>query len=184
MIPHITDEIKARVIDAAEGADIAIVEIGGTVGDIESLPFLEAMRQLIIEKGHENAMSVHVTLVPYIPTAGEMKTKPTQHSVREMREIGIQPDLLICRCDRNITQHMKEKISLFSNVPVERVIPAASAPSASNHLALDLRPLAASRCLRDTPVYCTQWTIPWVNWQPLSCAPRHSIPPLAAHSIK
>lgn len=124
VIPHITDEIKNQVYSACEDADIAIVEIGGTVGDIESLPFLEAMRQLIIESGHENAMSVHVTLVPHIPTAGEMKTKPTQHSVREMRQIGIQPDMLICRCDRNITQHMKEKISLFSNVRVDRVIPA------------------------------------------------------------
>jgi CTP synthase len=124
VIPHITDEIKRRVYEATDGTDIAIVEIGGTVGDIESLPFLEAMRQLIIECGHENAMSVHVTLVPHIPTAGEMKTKPTQHSVREMREIGIQPDLLVCRCDRNITQHLKEKIALFSNVRVDRVIPA------------------------------------------------------------
>jgi CTP synthase len=124
VIPHITDEIKSQVYSACEDADIAIIEIGGTVGDIESLPFLEAMRQLIIESGQENAMSVHVTLVPHIPTAGEMKTKPTQHSVREMRQIGIQPDLLICRCDRNITQHMKEKISLFSNVRVDRVIPA------------------------------------------------------------
>jgi CTP synthase len=124
VIPHITDEIKRRVYEATDGTDIAIIEIGGTVGDIESLPFLEAMRQLIIECGHENAMSVHVTLVPHIPTAGEMKTKPTQHSVREMREIGIQPDLLICRCDRNITQNLKEKIALFSNVRVDRVIPA------------------------------------------------------------
>ena len=110
VIPHITDEIKQRIYDASGDADIAIIEIGGTVGDIESLPFLEAIRQLKVENGPENAMSVHVTLVPHIPTAGEMKTKPTQHSVREMREIGIQPDLLICRCDRNITQSLKEKI--------------------------------------------------------------------------
>ncbi len=124
VIPHITDEIKKRVYEATDGCDIAIVEVGGTVGDIESLPFLEALRQLKIECGPENAMSVHVTLVPHIPTAGEMKTKPTQHSVREMREIGIQPDLLVCRCDRNITQSLKEKIALFSNVRVDRVIPA------------------------------------------------------------
>jgi CTP synthase len=124
VIPHITDEIKKRVYEATDGSDIAIIEIGGTVGDIESLPFLEAIRQLKIESGAENAMSVHVTLVPHIPTAGEMKTKPTQHSVREMREIGIQPDLLVCRCDRNITQSLKEKIALFSNVRVDRVIPA------------------------------------------------------------
>ncbi len=124
VIPHITDEIKARVKAATSDADIAIVEIGGTVGDIESLPFLEAIRQLKLEAGHENAVSVHVTLVPYIPTAGELKTKPTQHSVREMREIGIQPDILICRCDRPVARGLKEKIALFSNVPVGNVISA------------------------------------------------------------
>lgn len=124
VIPHITDEIKARIYEATGDVDIAIVEIGGTVGDIESLPFLEAIRQLKVERGPENAMSVHVTLVPHIPTAGEMKTKPTQHSVREMREIGIQPDLLVCRCDRHIPQGLKEKIALFSNVRVDRVISA------------------------------------------------------------
>ena len=124
VIPHITDEIKARVKAATSDADIAIVEIGGTVGDIESLPFLEASRQLKLEAGHENAVSVHVTLVPYIPTAGELKTKPTQHSVREMREIGIQPDILICRCDRPVARGLKEKIALFSNVPVGSVISA------------------------------------------------------------
>ena len=124
VIPHITDEIKARVRAAAEGVDVAIVEVGGTVGDIESLPFLEAIRQLKLESGHQNALSVHVTLVPYISTAGEHKTKPTQHSVKEMREIGIQPDLLLCRCDRLLSRGMKEKIALFSNVPVECVISA------------------------------------------------------------
>ncbi|MEO7328152.1 MAG: CTP synthase [Minicystis sp.] len=124
VIPHVTDEIKLRIRGAAEGADIAIVEIGGTVGDIESLPFLEAIRQLKIESGVQNAISVHVTLVPYIATAGELKTKPTQHSVKEMREIGIQPDILLCRCDRPLSRGMKEKISLFSNVAVECVIAA------------------------------------------------------------
>ncbi len=124
VIPHITDEIKARVRAAAEGVDVAIVEVGGTVGDIESLPFLEAIRQLKLENGHQNALSVHVTLVPFIPTAGELKTKPTQHSVKEMREIGIQPDLLLCRCDRLLSRGMKEKIALFSNVPVDCVISA------------------------------------------------------------
>jgi CTP synthase len=124
VIPHITDEIKARVYEATQAADIAIIEIGGTVGDIESLPFLEALRQLKLEAGPGNAISVHVTLVPHIATAGELKTKPTQHSVREMREIGIQPDILICRCDRPIAQGLKEKIALFSNVPVESVISA------------------------------------------------------------
>jgi len=128
VIPHITDEIKHRIFLATKDADIAIIEIGGTVGDIESLPFLEAIRQLKVEAGPQNCMSVHVTLVPHIPTAGEMKTKPTQHSVREMREIGIQPDLLVCRCDRNITQALKEKIALFSNVRVDRVIPAVDVP--------------------------------------------------------
>ncbi|MFO0612277.1 MAG: CTP synthase [Polyangiaceae bacterium] len=124
VIPHITDEIKARVRAAAEGVDVAIVEVGGTVGDIESLPFLEAIRQLKLESGVQNAISVHVTLVPFIPTAGELKTKPTQHSVKEMREIGIQPDLLLCRCDRLLSRGMKEKIALFSNVPVDCVISA------------------------------------------------------------
>ena len=124
VIPHVTDEIKLRIHSAAEGADIAIVEIGGTVGDIESLPFLEAIRQLKIESGQKGAISVHVTLVPFIASAGELKTKPTQHAVKEMREIGIQPDILLCRCDRPLSRSMKEKISLFSNVAVECVIAA------------------------------------------------------------
>lgn len=124
VIPHITDEIKSRIVEATQGADIAIIEVGGTVGDIESLPFLEALRQLKVELGPENALSVHVTLVPHIGTAGELKTKPTQHSVKDMREIGIQPDILICRCDRPINKGLKEKISLFSNVAVRSVISA------------------------------------------------------------
>ena len=124
VIPHITDEIKARVRDATEGVDVAIIEIGGTVGDIESLPFLEAVRQLKVEAGPQNALSVHVTLVPYIDTAGELKTKPTQHSVKEMLGIGIQPDILICRSKQPLSTGTKEKISLFSNVPVEAVVSA------------------------------------------------------------
>ncbi|MSP23986.1 MAG: CTP synthase [Myxococcales bacterium] len=124
VIPHVTDEIKQRLILAAEGVDVAIVEIGGTVGDIESLPFLEAIRQLRLEGGPQDTVSVHVTLVPYIQTAGELKTKPTQHSVQKMREIGIQPDVLLCRCDRPLSRSMKEKIALFSNVRVENVIAA------------------------------------------------------------
>jgi CTP synthase len=128
VIPHITDEIKARVRDATENTgtkvDVAIIEIGGTVGDIESLPFLEAIRQLKVEAGPQNALSMHVTLVPYIATAGELKTKPTQHSVKEMREIGIQPDVLICRCEKALSRGTKEKISMFSNVAVEAVISA------------------------------------------------------------
>ncbi|MEZ4390410.1 MAG: CTP synthase [Polyangiales bacterium] len=124
VIPHITDEIKARVREATEGADVAIVEIGGTVGDIESLPFLEAVRQLKLEQGAGNAVSVHVTLVPWIGAASELKTKPTQHSVKEMREIGIQPDVLLCRTEHPLSQSIKDKISLFSNVPSNCVIAA------------------------------------------------------------
>src|SRR5882724_1926615 len=124
VIPHVTDEIKSRVRAGAEEADLAIIEVGGTAGDIESLPFLEAIRQLKIEAGSQNALSMHVTLVPYIETAGELKTKPTQHAVKEMREIGIQPDVLLCRCDRPLSRSIKEKISLFSNVAVESVIAA------------------------------------------------------------
>jgi CTP synthase len=124
VIPHVTHEIKQRVVQAAEGVDVAIVEIGGTVGDIESLPFLEAIRQLRVELGPQNTCSVHVTLVPYIDTAGELKTKPTQHSVQKMREIGILPDLLLCRCDRPLPRPLKEKIALFGNVHVEHVIAA------------------------------------------------------------
>jgi CTP synthase len=129
VIPHITDEIKSRVREATAEADIAIVEVGGTVGDIESLPFLEALRQLKLEAGPQNAISVHVTLVPHIATAGELKTKPTQHSVREMREIGIQPDILICRSDRPLARGLKEKIALFSNVPVDAVVSAVDVSS-------------------------------------------------------
>jgi len=124
VIPHITDEIKARVYEGTADADVGIVEVGGTVGDIESLPFLEALRQLKHEVGPQNALSLHVTLVPYIAGSGELKTKPTQHSVAEMREIGIQPDVLVCRCDRPIARGLKEKIALFSNVPVDRVVAA------------------------------------------------------------
>jgi CTP synthase len=127
VIPHVTDEIKSRVRAGAEEADLAIVEVGGTVGDIESLPFLEALRQLKVELGAQNALSVHVTLVPHIATAGELKTKPTQHAVKELREIGIQPDVLLCRCDRPLSRSIKEKISLFSNVAVESVIAAIDA---------------------------------------------------------
>ncbi len=122
VIPHITDEIKSKILENAKGADIAIVEIGGTVGDIESLPFLEAIRQFRYDRGQENALYLHVTLVPYIRTAGELKTKPTQHSVMELRKIGIQPDILICRCDRELPREMKKKIGLFCNVEERNVI--------------------------------------------------------------
>lgn len=122
VIPHITNEIKHRVVQGAEGFDIAIVEIGGTVGDIESLPFLEAIRQLGTEVGRERTLYMHLTLVPYLGTAGEIKTKPTQHSVKELRSIGIQPDILVCRSDRAIPNNEKAKIALFTNVEERAVI--------------------------------------------------------------
>ena len=122
VIPHITDEIKAHIRQGAEGADVAIVEVGGTVGDIESLPFLEAIRQMGLQEGRGNACYMHLTLLPYIPTAGELKTKPTQHSVKELREIGIQPDILLCRADRHVPEDEKAKIALFCNVQSEAVI--------------------------------------------------------------
>jgi CTP synthase len=124
VIPHVTDEIKARVMACAAGMDLVIVEIGGTVGDIESLPFLEAVRQLRFEVGVGNAIAVHVTLVPYIGTAGELKTKPTQHSVMKLREIGIQPDILLCRSSRPIGATLKKKIALFTNVAPDAVFSA------------------------------------------------------------
>lgn len=122
VIPHITNEIKQRVIDGAEGFDIAIVEIGGTVGDIESQPFLEAIRQLGAEVGRDRAMFMHLTLVPYLPSSGEVKTKPTQHSVKELRSIGIQPDILVCRSERPIPANERAKIALFTNVEEKAVI--------------------------------------------------------------
>jgi CTP synthase len=134
VIPHITDEIKswiaagAMMVDGRE-AEVAVVEVGGTVGDIESLPFLEAIRQMGITLGRENVCYIHLTLVPFIPTAGEMKTKPTQHSVKELREIGIQPDVVLCRADRPLPDGDRRKIALFTNVPAEAVIPALDADS-------------------------------------------------------
>lgn len=122
VIPHITDEIKLQIKEGAKGSDVAIVEVGGTVGDIESLPFLEAIRQMGFEEGRENTCYIHLTLLPYIATAGELKTKPTQHSVKELREIGIQPDILLCRSEAEIPQEEKDKIALFTNVPKGSVI--------------------------------------------------------------
>lgn len=124
VIPHITDEIKLKIREGAGDADVAIVEIGGTAGDIESLPFLEAARQMRLELGSSRALLVHLTLVPFIATAGEIKTKPTQHSVKELRGIGLQPDLLVCRADNPIPQGAREKISLFTNVEVRAVFSA------------------------------------------------------------
>jgi CTP synthase len=129
VIPHITDEIKTHIKRGAEGAEVAIVEVGGTVGDIESLPFLEAIRQMGFEEGRENTCYIHLTLLPWIPTAGELKTKPTQHSVKELREIGIQPDLLLCRSDRPLPEDERHKIALFTNVASEAVISAVDASS-------------------------------------------------------
>lgn len=129
VIPHITDEIKRRVIMGAGDADVAVVEIGGTVGDIESLPFLEAARQLKVEMGPNRALLMHLTLVPYIPTAGEIKTKPTQHSVKELRALGLQPDILLCRCSVDIEESARKKISLFTNVEERAVIPLIDADS-------------------------------------------------------
>ncbi|MEH6417599.1 CTP synthase [Pseudomonas sp. CGJS7] len=124
VIPHITDEIKRLIVEATEGFDVALVEVGGTVGDIESLPFLEAIRQLRTERGPEHALFMHLTLVPYIAAAGELKTKPTQHSVKELRSIGIQPDVLLCRSEQPLPDSERRKIALFTNVPEKAVISA------------------------------------------------------------
>ena len=124
VIPHITDEIKQSILQSAQDVDIVIVEIGGTIGDIESLPFLEAIRQFRFDVGKENVLYIHLTFVPYIPTAGEVKTKPTQHSVKELRSIGIQPDIILCRTDRFLSSDIKAKIALFCNVSQDAVITA------------------------------------------------------------
>ena len=124
VIPHVTDEIKRVIQEAGAGYDVAIIEIGGTVGDIEGLPFLEAIRQLRSDLGKENAAYIHLTLVPYIKTAGEIKTKPTQHSVKELRSIGIQPDIILCRSEIALTEDIKAKIALFCNVDRDAVFTA------------------------------------------------------------
>ncbi len=127
VIPHVTNEIKQCILKAAEGVDVLICEIGGTVGDIESLPFLEAIRQLRLEQGAENSVFVHLTLLPYLATAGEIKTKPTQHSVMKLREIGIQPDVLVCRSEKAVSADIREKIAMFTNVQATHVIPLPDA---------------------------------------------------------
>ena len=129
VIPHITDEIKQAILAAADAVDVSIIEIGGTVGDIESLPFLEAIRQFKSDVGKENVLYIHLTLVPYIKTSGEVKTKPTQHSVKELRSIGIQPDILLCRTEQLLSPEMKAKIALFCNVEKEAVITAKDVES-------------------------------------------------------
>src|SRR5512147_594354 len=125
VVPHLTDEIKQAIKSVSDNNDVVIVEIGGTIGDIESLPFLEAIRQMRYDVGRENVLYVHLTLVPYIKTAGELKTKPTQHSVKELRSIGIQPDVLLCRTDRPLPKEIKGKIALFCNVTEDAVITAS-----------------------------------------------------------
>src|ERR1700750_3015039 len=131
VIPHITDEIKQRIrlVAEAEDVDIVITEIGGTVGDIESLPFLEALRQFQVDHGRDRCMFIHLTLVPFLGHAGELKTKPTQHSVQELRRIGIQPDMVMCRSEGSLERDIREKISLFANLPVEAVISARDVDS-------------------------------------------------------
>ncbi len=129
VIPHVTNEIKRRIKLGSQGADVALVEVGGTVGDIESLPFLEAIRQMGVEEGRENVLYMHLTLLPYVATSGELKTKPTQHSVKELRSIGIQPDILLCRADREIPKEERRKIALFTNVESKAVISAIDADS-------------------------------------------------------
>jgi CTP synthase len=129
VVPHITDQIKANIFKASEGADISIIEIGGTVGDIESLPFLETIRQIRYELGSESVLCIHLTLVPYIAAASELKTKPTQHSVKELRSIGIQPDILLCRADREVPEELRNKIAVFCNVKRTNVFEARDVES-------------------------------------------------------
>ncbi|NDD65310.1 MAG: CTP synthase, partial [Acidobacteria bacterium] len=129
VIPHITNEIKDAIRNVADGVDVVIVEIGGTVGDIESLPFLEAIRQLGNEVGKHNSIFIHLTLVPFLNVSGELKTKPTQHSVKELQSIGIQPDILLCRCEQELPLDIKAKIALFCNLPQEAVINAPDVKS-------------------------------------------------------
>lgn len=129
VIPHITDQIKSNIRDGANDTDIVIVEVGGTVGDIESLPFLEAIRQMAFEEGKQNTCYIHLTLLPWLSAAGELKTKPTQHSVKELREIGIQPDILLCRSEKKLPREEKDKIALFTNVPKKAVISVVDSDS-------------------------------------------------------
>ena len=161
VIPHVTNEIKSAMKKVAQDVDLVIVEIGGTVGDIESLPFIEAIRQMRQELGRENTLFVHVTLVPYIAAAGELKTKPTQHSVKELLSIGIQPDILLCRTDRYLSHDIKSKIALFCNVEEEAVI-------------------TAQRCGFD--LRSAVWSSPtkkWTSWRFVTCASRRQSPNLA-----
>ena len=163
VIPHITDEIKRRIIKGAGDADVALVEIGGTVGDIESQPFLEAIRQLRVEVGSKRAMLMHLTLVPYIATAGETKTKPTQHSVKELRSIGIQPDVLLCRSEQPLPDGERRKIALFTNVPERAVISVQDVdvlyklPLEFNHQGLDALVAERLRLQPPRPADLSEW---------------------------
>src|ERR1700753_3020893 len=163
VIPHVTDEIKSAFKKVAEGSDIALVEIGGTVGDIESLPFLEAIRQMRLEHGADRVIFVRLTLVPFIPTAGELKTKPTQHSVKELLSIGIQPDILLCRTDRTIPKEERRKLGLFCNVRESAVIEARDAdsiyavPEAYHAAGLDDEVLAAFGIAPKIPPELRSW---------------------------
>ncbi|MBL4574568.1 MAG: CTP synthase [Opitutaceae bacterium] len=139
VIPHVTNEIKERIFKGGEGVDVLITEIGGTTGDIEGLPFLEALRQFALEVGHSNALFIHVTLIPYLKAAEELKTKPTQQSVAKLREIGIQPDILVCRCDHPLNDELREKLSLFCNVQVKAVIEETDVESSIYELPLMLQ---------------------------------------------
>lgn len=138
VIPHVTDEIKNRITKAAEGVDVLITELGGTIGDIEGLPFLEAMRQFALSVGKQNVLFIHVTLLPYLKAAKEMKTKPSQQSVAKLREIGIQPDILVCRTEEAMTFEMREKLSLFCNVPIKAVIEERDVETSIYELPIDL----------------------------------------------
>src|ERR687898_1259443 len=165
VIPHITDEIKRCIDDATAGFDVGLVEIGGTVGDIESLPFLEAIRQIRTERGPEHALFMHLTLVPFIATSGELKTKPTQHSVKELRSIGIQPDILLCRSDRPIPRDERRKLGLFCNVRESAVIEARdvdniyAVPEAYNAAGLDDEVLAAFGIAPKIPPALQSWNV-------------------------
>ncbi len=139
MIPHVTNEIKKRIYGGGKGVDVLITEIGGTTGDIEGLPFLEAMRQFALEVGPHDCVFIHVTLIPYLKAAGELKTKPTQQSVAKLREIGIQPHFLVCRCDHPMTPEMREKLSMFCNVPTKAVIEEMDVQSSIYELPLMLQ---------------------------------------------
>lgn len=162
VIPHVTDEIKSRILRGGEGYDVAIAEIGGTVGDIESQPFLEAVRQLKVELGSARSLLLHLTLVPYIKTAGETKTKPTQHSVKELRSIGLQPDVLLCRSEVEVDKGSRQKIALFTNVEERAVVPLPDAPSIysipRNLQAFGLDALVVEKFALETPAAdLTEW---------------------------